>query len=80
MRSSLHLEVVWDDESKSWSVGAISSWGDQIELARSHQCGPFTTVQDVWVFLSKMYDAWCAPTLGATASESLHDTYALYAP
>jgi hypothetical protein len=80
VKSSLHLEVSWDDESALWGVGAISTWGERIELARSHQCGPFTSSTDVRRFLTEMFEAWVAPALGHEASESLHDAYATYAP
>lgn len=80
MRSYLHLEVVYDDTEKRWEVGVMSKWDDVIEIARSHQCGPFTGYQDVAAFLTAMWNAWCSPTLGHSASESLHDAYASSAP
>lgn len=80
MKSSITFEISYDDDRRLWTVGCLSSWDGQIELCRSHECGPFTTVTDVWIWLSKLYDAWQAPELGSSASESLHDTYTLYSP
>lgn len=75
MLSLLHLEVSFDDEGGTWSVGAISHWGERIELARSSEMGPFCTQRDVKKWLDAMWTAWCAPTLGLEPSEALHDAY-----
>ena len=75
MISHLHLEVSFDDSSATWAVGAISQWGERIELARSTTMGPFCTLADVKAWLDAMWGAWCAPTLGSEPSESLHDAY-----
>ena len=80
MKSTLHLEVAFDDDGARWSVGAISHWDGRIELARSSECSPFTTSDDIKRFLDAMWSAWCAPTLGVDVSESLHDAYAESAP
>jgi len=80
MRSLLHLEVSFDDDGAIWAVGAISQWGERIELARSSTCSPFTTQDDVQRWLQAMWKAWTAPALGAEASESLHDAYVEFLP
>lgn len=80
MISTLHLEVSFDDNGARWSVGAISQWADRIELARSSECSPFTTADDVKRWLEAMWKAWTAPTLGCEPSESLHDAYIEHAP
>lgn len=75
MISTLHLEVSFDDSGARWCVGAISQWGERIELARSSECSPFTSVSDIEKWLLAMWGAWTAPALGEEASESLHDAY-----
>ena len=80
MQSHLTLEVTFDDSDAKWSIGALSRWDGRIELARSNECSPFTTVADVEKWLLAMWTAWCAPTLGQDVSESLHDAYASTSP
>ncbi len=75
MLSTLHVEVSYDDDGGVWAVGAISQWGERIELARSSTMGPFTTMADVKAWLDAMWGAWCSPTLGTEPSESLHDAF-----
>lgn len=77
MRHELTLTVEYDDDLKQWRVGCLAQWAGQIELARSSTLAPFTTPSDVTHWLDSMWCAWCAPTLGQSASESLHDAYEL---
>lgn len=80
MISTLHLEVSFDDDGARWSCGAISQWGERIELARSTECSPFTTAADIDRWLKAMWTAWCSPVLGQEPSEGLHDAYIEYVP
>jgi len=76
MRSVLTIEVAFDDAEGRWQLGVMSKWADRLEMVRSEELGPFTTKADVRNWLTGLYDAWCVPTLGGDAGESLHDVWA----
>jgi hypothetical protein len=80
MDTELTLEVRWRSDDGAWTIGAMSRTDGVIELCRSHQCGPFTTVAEVSRWITAMFGAWSAPNLGMEASESLHDAYISTAP
>jgi hypothetical protein len=77
MRHELTLQIEYDDDRKQWTIGCLAQWADQIELARSSVLGPFTAPGDITHWIDSMWLAWIAPTLGQSASESLHDAYEL---
>lgn len=75
MQHHLTLEVTYDSDEAKWTVGALSRWNGRIELARATQLSPFATAVDVRAWLEAMWAAWCTPTLGVEATESLHDAF-----
>lgn len=80
MQTDITLEVSYRSDDASWTVGVLARTDGMIDLCRSHQCGPFTTLRSVVEFFDALLVAWAAPELGITASESLHDTYGRLAP
>lgn len=80
MQTDMTLEVSYRSDDQTWQVGVLARTDGVIDLCRSHQCGPFTTLRQVVEFFDALMAAWAAPELGYTASESLHDVYSRKAP
>jgi hypothetical protein len=76
MRSSITIQVDYEDDSRLWRVGAISRTDGQLELAATEDCGPFCDLGAIMGWVGGMMTAWAMPPLSTAPSESLHDAFA----